>query len=115
MSRPLVVQLTTDEPEKIAAGLTVSLAAGAAGARVDLWLSGPATLLAVPGREPAYDLEFAPDLAAALDSVDSVSVCSQCAARRGLTDGDLRPGARIAGAATLVESLLTADAQAVTY
>lgn len=111
----LVVQLTTDDPEKVAAALTVSLTAAAVGARVDLWLSGPASWFAVPGREPAFDLAHAPDLVTALTTVDTVSVCSQCAVRRGLTNHDLRPGARIAGATTLVEALLTDGTQAITY
>ena len=111
----LVVQLTTDEPEKIAAALTVSMAAVASGADVSLWLSGPATLLAVAGRGPAYDLQFAPDLGEGLDSVTTLRVCSQCAARRGLHDEDLRPGARIGGAIELVEALLTDGTAAVTY
>jgi predicted peroxiredoxin len=115
MPRRLVVHLTTDDPERVATALTVSMAAVAAGARVDLWLSGPATWLAVPGREPADDLAFAPDRDAALEGADSVSVCSQCAARRGLTDDDLRPGAAISGATSLVEALLDPDTQAVTY
>jgi predicted peroxiredoxin len=113
--RPLVVQLTTDDPEQVAAALTVGMTAVAAGAQVALWLSGPAAMLAVPGREPAYDLPHAPNLDLALDSIGAVSVCSQCAARRGLTDEDLRPGAMIAGATTLVEALLADGAQAVTY
>lgn len=113
--RRLVVQLTTDDPEQVAAALTVSMTAVAAGARVDLWLSGPGSYLAVPGREPQYDLPHAPALHTALDTVASVAVCSQCAARRGLTDADLRPGAVIAGATTLVEALLAEGAQALTY
>lgn len=113
--RPLVVQLTTDDPEKVAAALTVAMTAAAAGAQVSLWLSGPATSFAVPGSEPPYDLAFAPDLEEALTTVGAVLVCSQCAARRGLTPQDLRPGAAIAGATTLVESLLAEDVQAVTY
>lgn len=111
----LVVQLTTVDPEKVAAALTVSLTASASGASVHLWLSGPASMFAVPGREPAFDLPYAPALDDALDGVDSVAVCSQCAARRGLTDADLRPGAAIAGATSLVESLLTDGTQALTY
>jgi predicted peroxiredoxin len=113
--RRLVIQLTTDAPEQVAAALTVGMTAAAAGAEVAMWLSGPASLFAVPGREPAYDLPHAPALDAALDAMGSLSVCSQCAARRGLTDADLRPGAAIAGAATLVEALLADGAQAVTY
>jgi predicted peroxiredoxin len=111
----LVVQLTTDDPEKVAAALTVCLTAVASGARVHLWLSGPGSMFAVPGREPAFDLDHAPGLHAALDSVDFLAVCSQCAARRGLTADDLRPGAVIAGATTLVEALLTDGTQALTY
>lgn len=113
--RSLVVQLTGDDPEQIAAALTVGMTAAAAGADVSLWLSGPAAFLAVPGREPAYALPYAPALQDALDAVGAVLVCSQCAARRGLSAGDLRPGAAIAGATTLVEALLADGAQAVTY
>ena len=112
--RSLVVQLTTDDPEKVAAALTVAMTAAAAGADVHLWLSGPATMFAVPGREPAYDLPHAPALDA-LDAVGSVRVCSQCAARRDLRDADLRPGVTISGATSLVEALLADGAQAVTY
>jgi predicted peroxiredoxin len=113
--RRLVVQLTTDDPEQVAAALTVGMTAAAAGADVALWLSGPASMFAVAGREPAYDLPHAPALEEALETIGTVSVCSQCAARRGLTDDDLRPGAAIAGATTLVEALLADGAQAVTY
>jgi len=113
--RSLVVKLTTDDPEKVAAALTVAMTAAAAGAQVALWLSGPATMFAVPGKEPPYDLEYAPDLDTALSSVSEVHVCSQCAARRGVTAGHLRPGADIAGAASLVEALLADGAQAVVY
>ncbi len=111
----LVVQLTTDEPEKVAAALTVCLAAVSSGAEVSLWLSGPATLLAVARHCPAFDLDYAPDLDQGLDSVTTLRVCSQCAARRGLQDVDLRPGARIGGAMELVEALLTDGTAAVTY
>lgn len=111
----LVVQLTTDDPEKVAAALTVSLTAAASGASVHLWLSGPASMFAVLGREPAFDLSHAPDITMAMDTVDFLAVCSQCAARRGLTPADLRPGAVIAGATTLVEALLTDGTQALTY
>lgn len=111
----LVIQLTSDDPERVAAALTVGMTAAATGAVVHLWLSGPASLFAVPGQEPVYELAHAPTLAQALDSMDSVAVCSQCAARRGLGPADLRPGAVIAGATTLVEALLTDGTQALTY
>lgn len=111
----LVIQLGTDDQERVAAALTVAMTATAAGATVHLWLSGPASLFAVPGREPVYDLPLAPDLDQALQAVSSVSVCSQCAARRGLQPADLRTDAKIAGATSLVETLLTDGTQALTY
>lgn len=113
--RRLVLQLTTDDAEKVAAGLTIAMTTAAAGYPVHLWLSGPASLLAVPGREPAYALEYAPDRDEALEAVMSISVCSQCAQRRGLTPDDLRDGASIAGATTLVEMLMADGTQALTY
>lgn len=111
----LVVQLTTDEPEKVAAALTVSIAAAASGAEVSLWLSGPASLLAVPSQAPDVALDHAPALEEGLAAAATVRVCSQCAARRGLHDTDLRDGVRIGGAMELVEALLTDGTAAVTY
>ena len=40
---------------------------------------------------------------------------TQCAARRGLTQADLLPGVRLAGAASFVAEALTDDAQALVY
>jgi predicted peroxiredoxin len=42
-------------------------------------------------------------------------VCTQCAARREITPGDLLHGVRIAGAAVFVEEVLADDAQALVY
>jgi predicted peroxiredoxin len=44
-----------------------------------------------------------------------VTVCSQCAQRRGITEADLLPGVRIAGASAFVEESLAPDAQALVY
>ena len=43
------------------------------------------------------------------------TVCTQCAARRGITEADLLPGAVIAGSASFVAEILTPDAQALVY
>ena len=45
----------------------------------------------------------------------TVTVCSQCAARRGLTPDRLLPGVRLAGAQSFVEECLAPDAQALVY
>jgi predicted peroxiredoxin len=42
-------------------------------------------------------------------------VCTQCAARRGITEDQLAPGARIAGAATFLDECLADDVQALVY
>ena len=55
------------------------------------------------------------DLLAAVLAAGSVTLCTQCAARRGLSQQDLREGIRIAGAATFVEEITAADAQGLVY
>jgi predicted peroxiredoxin len=44
-----------------------------------------------------------------------VTVCTQCAARRGIGPEDVLPGVRIAGAALFVEESLAERAQALVY
>ena len=44
-----------------------------------------------------------------------MTVCSQCAARREITEDAVRPGIRIAGAALFAEEALREDAQALVY
>ena len=44
-----------------------------------------------------------------------MTVCSQCAARRGIGEGDLREGVRIAGAAVFAEQVLGDGVQALVY
>lgn len=113
--RPLVVKLTTDQPEKVAAALTSAVTAVSLGAPVHFWLAGEAVWLAVAGRAPNVTLPFAPDCDESLAMLPDVIVCSQCAARRHLTDEDLRTGARIGGAAEFVALILSDGAQALVY
>ena len=48
-------------------------------------------------------------------TVGTVTVCTQCAARRGITAEDLLPGVRIAGAASFVEAVMRDRTQALVY
>ncbi len=119
-TRRLVVKLTcgAEAPERYAQGVTVAATALASGAEVSLWLTGEAVWLAVPGSAEAFVLPHAApmaDLRDALLAGGRVTVCTQCAVRRDLTDEDLLPGARIAGAATFVEEVLEPGAQALVY
>jgi predicted peroxiredoxin len=120
MARSLVVKVTCgeDQPEKLSQALTVAATAVSAGVEVSLWLTGDAVLLAVPGRVPDLGLEHAvplEQLVAAVLAGGRTTVCTQCAARRGLAQDDLAPGVRIAGAATFVEESLADGVQALVY
>lgn len=117
--RPLVVKVTCgpEAPERCNQGFTVAATAAASGAQVSLWLTGEAAWLAVPGRAD-LDLPLATPLSELLDgmlALGSVTVCGQCAARRELTETDLVPGVRIAGAAGFVEEVLAEGVQALVY
>lgn len=116
--RSLVVKCTTLDPEPCSQAFTVAATALAAGAAVSLWLTGEATMVATPGRAEQFELPQAAPLAELRDAVlaeGTLTVCTQCAARRGLTQADLLPGVRIAGAASFVDEVLAEGAQALVY
>lgn len=118
--RSLVIKSTsgTDRPEAANQALTVAAAGVAAGVEVSLWLTGEAAWFGVPGRAADLVLEHAaaaPDLVEAVLEGGRVTVCTQCAARRGIGPGDVLPGVRIAGAAVFVEESLAEGAQALVY
>jgi predicted peroxiredoxin len=118
--RSLVIKSTSgaDRLEACNQALTVAATAVAAGAEVSLWLTGEASWLAIPGRAEELVLEHAAPLADLLRAVlagGTVTVCTQCAMRRGITADDLLPGVRIAGAAVFVEESLAPLAQALVY
>jgi predicted peroxiredoxin len=116
--RSLVVKLTAgaDAPERCLQGLTVASVALASGASVSLWLTGESVWLATPDGE--LELPESPPastLVAAVLAGGTVQVCTQCAARRGLTQDLLVDGAVIAGAGSFVEQALAPDVQALVY
>jgi predicted peroxiredoxin len=120
MARSLVVKVTcgAEDAERCNQGFTVSAAAAASGAEVSLWLTGQAAWFGVSGRAEEFDLDLATpldQLMAAVLTSGSIAVCSQCAARRGIVDGDLREGVTIAGAAVFAEQVLADGVQALVY
>jgi predicted peroxiredoxin len=120
MPRALVVKATAgaDAPERCAQAFTVAATAVAAGAEVSLWLTGESTWYALPGRAAEFELPHSAPLPDLLDAVlagGRVTVCTQCAARREITEADVIAGVRIAGAAAFVEEALTDGAQALVY
>jgi predicted peroxiredoxin len=120
MVRPLVVKVTAgaDDPERCNQGFTVAVAAVATGADVSLWLTGEAAWFGVPGRAEGFALPHASPLADLLGAVlagGRVTVCTQCAVRRGIEQADLVPGVRLAGSPSYVEEVLADSAQALVY
>ena len=119
-SGSLVVKATAgkNDPERCNQAFTVAATAAASGIPVSLWLTGEATLLALPGQAEEFRLPYASPLADLLKTVlksGSVTVCTQCAARREITQDDLIEGVRIAGAATFVAEVLADGAKALVY
>ena len=107
-----------DEPERCNQAFTVAAAAVASGVSVSLWLTGEAAWFALPGRAEDFSLPYAAPLADLLVSVLSrgtVTVCTQCAARRDITTSDVIGGIRIAGASTFVAEVMADSAQALVY
>jgi predicted peroxiredoxin len=120
MARTLIVKATAgaDAPERCAQAFTVAATAAAGGVPVSLWLTGESAWFALPGRAKEFELPHsAPldDLLAAVLSGGTVTLCTQCAARRGITAEDVIEGIRIAGAAVFVEEILADQAQALVY
>lgn len=120
MARNLVIKVTAgkDEPERCNQAFTVAAAAVASGVTVSLWLTGEAAWFALPGRAADFSLPHAAPLEDLLTSVlalGTVTICTQCAARREITAADVIDGIRIAGAATFVAEIMADGAQAAVY
>lgn len=118
--RTLVIKTTAglDRPEATNQAFTVAAAAVASGAEVSLWLTGESAWFALPHRAADLVLEHAaplPDLLASVLDAGTVTLCTQCAARRGITEDDVLPGVRVAGSAVFVEEILADGAQALVY
>lgn len=120
MTRSLVVKLTAgpESPERANQAFTVASTGVAAGFPVSLWLTGEASWFAVPGRAEQLELPHASPLGDLRDAVlagGTLTLCTQCAARRDLTELNILAGIRIAGSATFVEESLAEGAQALVY
>lgn len=118
--RGLLIKVTAgaDAPERCAQAFTVAATAASSGAEVELWLTGESAWFALPGCAATFELPHSAPLADLLDAVlaaGSVTLCSQCAARRDIGPQDVIDGIRIAGAASFVESALTDGVQALVY
>ncbi|HZR50959.1 MAG TPA: DsrE family protein [Streptosporangiaceae bacterium] len=116
----MVVKVTAgeDSPERCNQAFTVAATAAASGVPVSLWLTGESAWFGLPGRAEKFSLPHAAplaDLLAGVLAAGTVTVCTQCAARRDITEADLIPGVRIAGSATFVAEIMKDGVQALVY
>lgn len=116
----LVVKVTAgkDDPERCNQALTVAAAAAASGVPVSLWLTGEASWFATRDSVADLALPYATPAAELLGTVlksGTVTLCSQCAARRDITEDDVADRVRIAGATTFVAEVMAEGAQALVY
>src|SRR5687768_7980648 len=114
MPRRLVVKATAgaDAPERCAQAFTVAATALAAGTDVSLWLTGEASWFGAAGHAEEFALPHSAPLHELRDAVlagGSLTVCTQCATRRGIVE--VLPGVRVAGAAAFVDEVLADGAQ----
>jgi predicted peroxiredoxin len=118
--RSLVLKVTAgkDDPERCNQALTVAATAVASGVPVSLWLTGEASWFATADGAADLALPYATPVSDLLDAVrkaGTVTLCSQCAARREITEDDVADGVRIAGATTFVAEVMADGAQALVY
>ena len=119
-TRSLVVKVTAgkDDPERCNQAFTVAATAAASGVRISLWLTGESSWFALPGRAEEFSLPHAASLADLLAGVlaaGTVTLCTQCAARRDISPDDVIDGIRIAGAPTFVAEVTEENTQALVY
>ncbi|MER6141052.1 DsrE family protein [Streptomyces sparsogenes] len=120
MAKKLVIKVTAgaDAPERCSQAFTVAAVAAASGVEVSLWLTGESTWFALPGRAAEFELPHAaplPELIEGILAGGTITVCSQCAARRDIEEKDLIEGARIAGAQVFVSEIMPDGVQALVY
>jgi predicted peroxiredoxin len=120
MATRLLIKATAgaDAPERCAQAFTVASVAATSGAQVSLWLTGEASWFALPGRAEAFELPHSAPLHELRDAVlatGTLTLCTQCAARRSIGPDDVLPGVRLAGAAVFVAEALADGTQALVY
>ena len=120
MAQKLVVKVTAgaDAPERCSQAFTVAAVAAASGVEVSLWLTGESAWFALPGRAEEFELPHAAPLPELIDGIlagGRITLCTQCAARRGIEKEDVRDGIRIAGAQVFVSEIMPDGVRALVY
>ena len=118
--KKLVIKVTAgaDAPERCSQAFTVAAVAAASGVEVSLWLTGESAWFALPGRAEEFELPHAaplPELISGVQGGGRITLCTQCAARRGIEEKDVLEGVRIAGAQVFVSEIMAEGVQALVY
>ena len=120
MRKKLVVKVMSgmNDPERTAQAFTVASTAIAGGIEVSLWLTSEASDFSLPGKAAEFSLPHAAPLDGLLQSIldhGTVTLCTQCAIRRGIASDQVIPGITIKGAASFVEEIMDEGVQALVY
>jgi predicted peroxiredoxin len=120
VAKKLVIKVTAgaDAPERCTQAFTVAAVAVASDIEVSLWLTGESSWFALPGRAAEFELPHAaplPELIEIILAGGRITLCTQCAARRGIGEGDVLGGVRIAGAQVFVSEATADGVQALVY
>lgn len=120
MARSLVVKLTAgaDAPERCSQAFTVASLGISSGVPTSLWLTGESSWFALPGRAEEFSLPHSAPLADLRDAIIAggrLTLCTQCAARRGIEQRDLLAGVALGGAQSFLAEALEDGAQALVY
>lgn len=116
----LVIKVLTgvNDPERTTQAFTVAATAIASGVQVSLWLTSEASDLALPGKAAEITLAHAAPLQNLIQIIldnGAVTLCTQCAERRGITQDQILTGITIKGAASFVEEIMQEGVQALVY
>ncbi|MGW6236195.1 DsrE family protein [Streptomyces sp. NPDC055094] len=119
-AKKLVIKVTAgaDAPERCSQAFTVAAVAVASGVEVSLWLTGESAWFALPGRAAEFELPYSaplPELIESIQAAGLITLCTQCAARRDITEKDVLDGVRIAGAQVFVSEIMADGVQALVY
>ena len=118
--RKLVIKVLSgfSDPERTVQAFTVAASAVASGVHVSLWLTSEASDFALPDKAAQLVLPHAAPLDELLHSIlenGTVTLCTQCAKRRGISEIDVIEGIKIKGAASFVEEIMEEGVQALVY
>ena len=120
MRRRLVIKLIAgrEDTERLSGALSVASAAIASGVDVSLWLTSESSWFSLPGKIEEIQIPHSPDLGELLRLIisnGSLTLCTQCATRRGIEESDLIEGIAIKGSAVFVEEITADGVQALVY